>query len=78
MADDKKPKGVAIVIAPKKPAEAPMPEPSPAALSEIQDQMQTNRNNKAAAQAKPYKKGGIASVRGHGCESKGKTKGRYL
>jgi hypothetical protein len=75
VADDKKPKGVAIVVVPKKPAEAPMPEPSPAALSEIQDQMQTNRNNKAAAQAKPYKKGGV--TRADGIAQRGKTRGKY-
>ena len=79
MAEDKKPTGVAIIIAPKKP-EAPMPAPSDAAQSEILDQMQTNRNNKAATGApRTMKKGGCTKMaRGGGIEIRGKTKGRFV
>jgi hypothetical protein len=57
-----------------------MPQASPAAMSGIQDQMQTNRNNAAAMNApRTMKKGGCTKMaRGGGIEIRGKTKGRFV
>lgn len=44
------------------------------ALYNIQDKQ--NKAGAEASAARPYKKGG--SIRGHGCERKGKTKGKFV
>lgn len=63
-----KAKGAAVVIAPKKLAPKVAPKSAPQTVPVGQAEVDDASIGK--------KKGGM--VRGHGCESKGKTKGRYL